>query len=43
MTGAADILRRLEYAGPTDRELLARFARQRDQSAFAELVRRTQR
>ena len=40
MTGPADILRRLEHAGPTDRELLARFVQQQDQSAFAELVRR---
>src|SRR5262252_4534890 len=40
MTGPVEILRRLEQAGPADRELLARFVRQRDQSAFAELVRR---
>jgi RNA polymerase sigma factor (sigma-70 family) len=40
MTGPADILRRLEQAGPPDRELVARFVGQRDQVAFAELVRR---
>jgi RNA polymerase sigma factor (sigma-70 family) len=40
MTGPADILRQLGQAGPTDRELVARFVRERDQSAFAELVRR---
>jgi len=41
MTGTrpAEILRHLE-AGPTDRDLLARFVRARDHSAFAELVRR---
>jgi len=40
MTGPADILRRLEQAGPPDRELIARFVAQRDQAAFADLVRR---
>ncbi len=40
MTGArpADILRQLEEPAPTDRDLLARFVRERDQSAFRELV-----
>lgn len=40
MTGPANILRRLEQAGPSDRELLACFVAERDQAAFAELVRR---
>jgi len=40
MTGPADILRKLEQAAPSDRELLARFANRQDQEAFAELVRR---
>ena len=40
MTGArpADILRQLEEPAQTDRDLLARFVRERDQSAFRELV-----
>lgn len=37
---SAEILRQLEGTAATDRELLARFVRVRDQSAFAELVRR---
>lgn len=42
MTGArpADILRQLDGSGPPDAELLACYSRQRDQAAFAELVRR---
>jgi hypothetical protein len=42
MTGArpADILRQLEEPSATDRELLALFVRERDQTAFAELVRK---
>jgi RNA polymerase sigma factor (sigma-70 family) len=40
MTGPADILRRLDQAGPADRDLIVRFATLRDQAAFAELVRR---
>jgi RNA polymerase sigma factor (sigma-70 family) len=40
MTGArpADILRQLEEPASTDRDLLARFLRERDQMAFRELV-----
>ncbi|HEV3436171.1 MAG TPA: RNA polymerase sigma factor [Gemmata sp.] len=37
---SAEILRQLENTAANDRELLARFVRERDQSAFAELVRR---
>ncbi len=37
---SAEILRQLEHTAANDRELLARFVRERDQSAFAELVRR---
>lgn len=42
MTGSrpAEILRLLETPSATDRELIERFGRTRDQSAFAELVRR---
>lgn len=36
----AEILRQLETPASPDRELLVRFVRERDQSAFAELVRR---
>src|ERR1700759_1381057 len=36
----SEILRQLEECKTPDRELLARFVRDRDQSAFAELVRR---
>jgi RNA polymerase sigma factor (sigma-70 family) len=35
----SEILRQLEERGTPDRELLARFVRERDQAAFAELVR----
>src|SRR5580658_8146992 len=37
---SANILRQLEATRAHDRELLAHFMRERDQSAFAELVRR---
>jgi RNA polymerase sigma factor (sigma-70 family) len=37
---SAEILRQFENAAANDRELLARFVQERDQSAFAELVRR---
>lgn len=42
MTGArpADILRQLEETVSSDRDLLARFERERDQLAFRELVTR---
>ena len=39
MTGPADILRQLGQAVPPDCELVSRFVEQRDQSAFAQLVR----
>ena len=40
MTGPAELLRRLDQAGPSDRELVARFVAQHDHGAFEELVRR---
>src|SRR4051812_29795461 len=40
LAGVIDRLRRQTAAGPADGELLSRFARDRDEAAFAELVNR---